>query len=223
MAADWVRQVLVVEDDPFVRGLVERVLVDAGFGVAAAEDAAAALTSIDAVDPDAAVLDIELGPGPSGIDLAEVLKQRHPHIALVFLTQAAGPDVGGRPARIPEGAAYLVKRSLADPATLVDALEHVLADGDPRGAYRADRERTDPLRLLSPAQRDTLRMIAEGLSNEEIARQRATSVRAVEAMVSRVFAILGVSGDSRLSARVAATRVYAAHAGLPTVATRRAT
>ena len=38
-------------------------------------------------------------------------------------------------------------------------------------------------------------------------------------MVSRIFAVLGVAGDSRISPRVAATRIYAAHAGLPSVRT----
>ena len=112
-----------------------------------------------------------------------------------------------------------MKRSLGDPGTLLEALELVLSDGDPSGRFREDRERIDPLGRLSAAQRDTLRLIAEGLSNEEIAKQRSTSVRAVEAMVSRIFAVLDVAGDSRISPRVAATRIYAAHAGLPSVRT----
>jgi DNA-binding NarL/FixJ family response regulator len=155
----------------------------------------------------------------SGIDLAAALTASMPHLALVFLTQAAAPDIGGRPASVPDSAAYLVKRSLGDPGTLLEALELVLSDGDPSGRFREDRERIDPLGRLSAAQRDTLRLIAEGLSNEEIAKQRSTSVRAVEAMVSRIFAVLDVAGDSRISPRVAATRIYAAHAGLPSVRT----
>ena len=216
---DWTRQVLVVEDEPFVRGLIVRVIEEAGFRALPASDAAEALAAVEDADPDAAVLDIELGPGPSGIELAAALTATMPHLALVFLTQAAAPDITGRPATIPASAAYLVKRSLGDPDTLIQALELVLADGDPSAGFRKDRERKDPLHRLSPAQRDTLRLIAEGLSNEEIAKQRSTSLRAVEAMVSRIFAILGVSSDSRISPRVAATRMYAAHAGLPSART----
>lgn len=215
----WTRQVLIVEDEPFVRGLVVRVIEEAGFEALPAGSVPEALALVEDHDPDAAILDIELGPGPSGIDLAAALIASMPHLALVFLTQAAAPDIGGRPTSIPDSAAYLVKRSLGDPGTLLEALELVLSDGDPSGRFREDRERIDPLGRLSAAQRDTLRLIAEGLSNEEIAKQRSTSVRAVEAMVSRIFAVLDVAGDSRISPRVAATRIYAAHAGLPSVRT----
>lgn len=216
---EWTRQVLVVEDEPFVRGLIVRVIEEAGFRALPAANAAEALAVVEGADPDAAILDIELGQGPSGVDLAHALTATMPHLALVFLTQAAAPDITGRPAAIPASAAYLIKRSLGDPGTLIEALELVLADGDPATKFRKDRERTDPLHRLSPAQRDTLRLIAEGLSNEEIAKQRSTSVRAVEAMVSRTFNVLGVSRDSRISPRVAATRIYAAHAGLPSART----
>lgn len=217
MEPEWLREVLVVEDEAFVRGLVVQVVQDAGFVALPAADAASALSLVAEADPDAAILDIDLGPGPSGLDLAEVLLEQMPHLAIVFLTQAAAPDVAQRSGAAPERAAYLVKRSLGDPSILIEALELVLADGDPHRGFRKDRERDDPLARLSAGQRDTLRLIAEGLSNEEIARQRSTSVRAVEAMVSRIFVILGVAGDRSLNPRVAATRIYAAHAGLPSL------
>ncbi len=209
---------LVVDDEPFILGLVAQVVADAGFEVVAVGSAREALEALDTHDPEAAILDIDLGAGPNGLDLALVLLEQVPHIALVFLTQVAAPDLAHRSPAPPERAAYLVKRDLSDPAKLVNALELVLTDGDPRAGFREDLDRTDPLGRLSPAQIDTLRLIAEGLTNDEIARQRGSSLRATEAMVSRIFALLGVSGDPRISARVAATRIYAQHAGLPSVA-----
>lgn len=215
MGAGWVRRVLVVEDESFIRGLVTEVVRSAGFEVAAAGDAAAALRAIDDFDPDAAILDIELGPGPNGLDLADALLHRFAHLAVVFLTQLPSPEVIGRTLSLDASAAYLIKRDLSDPRTLIDALELVLTDGDPSREFRADLERDDPLDRLSAGQLETLRLVAEGLSNEEIAQRRHTSVRASEAMVSRVFTLLGVNGDPSVNARVAATRLYAAHAGLP--------
>ena len=211
----WTRQVLVVEDEPFVRGLVVRVLEEAGFTALPAGSAAEALAVVSNHDPDAAILDIELGAGPSGLDLAAALIEHMPHLAIVFLSQAAAPDLAPRGPRPRERAAYLIKRSLSDPQELIRALELVLTDGDPQRAFRDDRSVRTPLSELSSSQLDTMRLIAEGFSNEEIARQRGTSVRAVEAMVSRIFAVLGLSGDSRISPRVAATRIYAEHVGLP--------
>ena len=98
---------------------------------------------------------------------------------------------------------------------LLEAVEHVLRNGDPSEGFREDAERTDPLARLSGQQVETLRLIAEGLSNEEIARVRGSSVRAVEAMVSRIFAALGVGDDPHLSSRVAAARIYMQYAGMP--------
>ncbi|MBM3687200.1 MAG: response regulator [Actinobacteria bacterium] len=88
-AEGWTRQVLVVEDEPFIRGLVVRMIEGAGFEALPAGSAAEALHLVDDTDPDAAILDIELGPGPSGIDLAAALTETMPHLALVFLTQAS--------------------------------------------------------------------------------------------------------------------------------------
>ncbi|MFZ4509780.1 MAG: response regulator transcription factor [Candidatus Nanopelagicales bacterium] len=210
---DWDRTVLVVDDDAFVRGLVTELVSSAGFFVLAAEDIPGALRVLDGCDIDAAIIDIELGPGPNGFDLADRILARAPHIAMVFLTQVAGPEVINRTREIPGQAAYLVKRDLADARSIIDALELVLTDGDPRPDFRHDERRRDPLTRLTGAQMETLRLVAEGLSNEEIAVRRGSSQRAVEAMVSRIFSLLQVNADSRVNPRVAATRLYLEHAG----------
>ena len=214
-AEDWTRRVLVVDDDAFISGLVTELVAGAGFDVHVAHDVPQALDLADATDPDAAIIDVELGPGPNGFDLADALLARMPHLAIVFLTQVAGPDLVNRVDRIPEQAAYLVKRDLGDAQSIVRALDRVLTNGDPRPDFRDDEQRTDPLLRLTPAQLETLRLVAEGLSNDEIAVRRDTSIRAVEAMVSRIFAILEVSSDQRLNPRVAATRLYLDHAATP--------
>lgn len=212
----WVRRILVVEDEPFVRGLVGETLRRAGFDVRTAANATEALARAADFDPDGAVLDIDLGDGPNGLDVSDALGVHYPHMAIVFLTQMPAPEVVGRAEAMPR-AAYLIKRELSDPRVLVDALELVLRDGNPNPEFRADLERRDPLARLSPAQLDTLRCITQGFSNDEIARTRGTSVRAVEAMVSRIFAILEVASDPRLSPRVAAARVYLDNAGVPPI------
>ena len=210
----WTRRILAVEDEAFIRGLVGEILRGAGFEVRTAANAVEALAQVEDFDPDGAILDIDLGEGPNGLDICDALQAHFPHMAVVFLTQVPSPEVIGRAEAHP-AAAYLIKRDLADPQTLLDALEHVLRDGDPDPRYRADRERRDPLARLSAAQLDTLRLITQGLSNDEIARLRGSSLRAVEAMVGRIFAALDLSSDPRLSPRVAAARIYLDNAGVP--------
>jgi len=214
--------VLVVEDDAFVRGLVASLLTEGGFRVVTAESVTAALQALDEFDPDAAILDIELGSGPNGVDLAQVLVREFPHLALVFLTQVASPDLLGLQQTIPARAAYLVKRELSDPRALLDALESVLVDQLPSD-YAATGAAAGPLASLTPAQLDTLRLIAAGFSNEGIARETNRTLRAVESMVSRIFAVLGLTGDSAVNARVIAARMYGEYAGAPPLHAQRGT
>ena len=219
---DWTRQVLVVEDDAFVRGLVASLLTEGGFRVVTAENVTAALSALDEFDPDAAILDIELGSGPNGVDLAQVLVREFPHLALVFLTQVASPDLLGLQQTIPARAAYLVKRELADPRALLDALESVLVDQVPSD-YAAKSAAAGPLAQLTAAQLDTLRLIAAGFSNEGIAQETHRTLRAVESMVSRIFLVLGLTGDSAVNARVIAARMYGEYAGAPPLHKQRGT
>jgi len=67
--------------------LLSEVLVSQGFVVQTASNTLQARAAVDVFDPDAALLDISLGDGPSGLDLAHVLHRRYPHIALLFLTK----------------------------------------------------------------------------------------------------------------------------------------
>jgi len=62
---------------------------------------------------------------------------------------------------------------------------------------------------------DTLRLIAEGWSNAEIAKQRGSSMRAVEKAVARTFDALGLNRTPNVNPRVAAATLYARTFGLP--------
>jgi len=57
------RRILVVEDEPLLRDLIAKSVEASGFIVSTAANAADAKRAIKVSDPDALVLDIELGPG----------------------------------------------------------------------------------------------------------------------------------------------------------------
>ena len=104
------RSVLVVEDDGLLRDLIARALEGAGMLVETAATAADAKRAFSRMDPDAAVIDIELGPGPNGFDLADVLRSRAPHVAVVFLTNLPDPRFASRGGdEIAGGVSYLRK------------------------------------------------------------------------------------------------------------------
>ena len=78
---------LVVDDEPELRGLLAEYFGRHGFTVRAAEDAARAREMIAAARPDLAVLDINM-PGENGLSLARWLREAHPQVSIVMLTTA---------------------------------------------------------------------------------------------------------------------------------------
>jgi len=79
-------RVLVVEDDPDVRGMIVEYLSGHGFDMAQAENGAAMRAAITARVPDAVLLDVNLG-GEDGISLARWLRERH-DIGIIMVTAA---------------------------------------------------------------------------------------------------------------------------------------
>jgi DNA-binding NarL/FixJ family response regulator len=208
------RKVLVVEDDALLRSLIVSKLEADGFVVQATDSAATARKIADDFDPDVALLDIELGNGPTGIDLALILRKSQPEIALVFLTHIPEPRVVGIDNRkIPKNAAYLAKDRITDPTMLSDAIDAALR-GKAGRDFRDDK-RDYPLAELSRSQLAVLQMVALGMSNSEIAKERDTTVRAVENLVKRAFEAAGIDTEAGGNPRVNAAREYIRIAGLP--------
>lgn len=205
------RRVVLVEDEAMSRTLLADVLEGAGFEVHACASAKEAMHAFRRFDPDALVTDIDLGQGSSGLDLVVALAKTAPYLAIVILSNySITPDYRhdalGR-------AAYLRKHDLVDTTVLLDALEGVLGDQHVRAVDAGLQGRR--LHVLTGAQVQVLRAMAEGLSNEEIARRRGTSVKSVEHMISRILAALGLSADAAINTRVAAVRLYIEEAGMP--------
>lgn len=207
--------VLVVEDEPLVRSLLTTLLESEGFQVKAAKNAAEARAAIKEFSPQVAILDIELGDGPSGIDLAHILRLEIPKVGLVFLTHIPEPRVVGVENRnIPKNAAYLRKDRMADAGILKQAVDAAAKDRVTK-VYRDDKIGKHQLSDISRSQLDVLRMVAMGLSNHEIAARRGTTVRAVEHLVKRAFSAAGVDPDAPGNARVVAARQFISVAGMP--------
>lgn len=208
------RKVLVVEDDALLRSLIASNLIADGFIVEVTDSAAGARKIADDFDPDVALLDIELGNGPTGIDLSLVLRKNMPEIALVFLTHIPEPRVVGVDNRkIPKNAAYLAKDRITDPKMLSQAIDAALRGRAGRD-FRDDK-REYPLAELSRSQLAVLQMVALGMSNAEIAAERDNTVRAVENLVKRAFQAAGLDLESGGNPRVNAARKFIRIAGLP--------
>jgi DNA-binding NarL/FixJ family response regulator len=214
ISGEWVRRVLVVEDHALMRSLIADALRVRGFDVEARENAAGALAVLDAFDPDGLVTDIDLGERPNGVDLATIVRSRAPHVAVVFLSNLSRAAALGQGREVVASASFVNKGAIESIDELVDAVEAALENrpverelppGDARLAMLA----------LSPTQLDTVRHLAAGASNAEIARRRGVSVRAVEKSVERIFAALGFTGSESVTPRVAAASLYITTFGDP--------
>lgn len=212
--ARYRRRVLVVEDDALLGELICGNLREAGFDVQRVGDARAARAAVREFDPDALLLDVDLGEGATGLDLAHVLREQAPYLSIVFLTHLADPRLAGNDLPPGPAVAYLRKQAVTCAAEVVQALNDVLSD-QPAEARRDDRRAHRPLDHLSRAQLDTLRLIAAGHSNEQIAAARGTSLRAAEYLVARTFAAIGIDDAHRGSRRSQAVRAFLEASGRP--------
>lgn len=85
----------MVEDEALVATLTAELLTRLSFDVQVAQSAAEARNVVAYFDPDAALIDIHLGSGPSGLPLGYVLRQAHPDVGIVFLSRLTDPAVAG--------------------------------------------------------------------------------------------------------------------------------
>jgi DNA-binding NarL/FixJ family response regulator len=203
---------MVVEDEPLVASLLSNALEAEGFTVRTCDTAADARSLVEAFDPDAALVDIHLGQGPSGLHLGHILHQTHPHIGLVFLTKYQDPSAAGLSEwGFPQGSAFLSKDTIAETGTLLQALQSVL-DG---GKELRDPEPESPLAKLTRVQLEILRLTALGLTNGAIARYRSTNERTVEQRLQSVYQALEIPINADINPRVEAVRRYVLAAGVP--------
>lgn len=208
------RRLLVVEDEPLMASLLASALTTAGFNVDIANDVLEARESVRNFDPDCVLLDISLGDGPSGLDLAHVLDRQRPDIALIILTKYPDPRTAGvETSMIPARCGFLRKDRVRDTDYLLESIETALADRG--GEIRNDTDAAHPLAGLSAKHLDVLRLIATGYTNEHIATLKDSSQSTVERWVVEIFRALNIDTKGSLNPRVEAVRRFISAAGVP--------
>jgi DNA-binding NarL/FixJ family response regulator len=98
---------------------------------------------------------------------------------------------------------------LEDPSVLLEALNAVLLETGV-GDYRHDSRDDRPFVKLSAAQIQTLRLIAEGKTNQQIAEIRQRSLPATESLVQRTLEVLGIPANATVNGRVRAASEFVA-------------
>jgi len=200
---DGILRVLIVDDHEVLRTGTRQVLESSDdiVVVGEADDGSAALAVIDELDPDVVLIDIRL-PDRSGIDVARQLTLTHPDVRVVILS-AYDDDEFVRAALEVGVTGYLLKTMARD--ELVSAVR-AAAQGttvldpvlSPRlaGVHSSFGPSSGP--RLTWRERETVELVAEGLSNKAIAARLGVSVRTVEGHLNHVFTKLGVESRTEL-------------------------
>lgn len=194
--------------------LLADLLVGHGFQVETASDVLQARAAVRSFDPDGVLLDISLGDGPSGLDLAHVLSKQRPDIAIIILTKHPDPRTAALfDADLPGGCGFLRKDRVRDTDYLLASIEAVMTDRPDNVRHDMDAEK--PLAGLSAKHIEVLRLMATGYTNEYIAKLKGASQSTVERWTVEIFKGLGIDTKSQINPRVEAIRQFIAAAGIP--------
>ena len=204
-------RVLLIEDNNFTRSTVAAGLRAENCIVQAVATAREAITAAQDSPADCAVIDLHLGRGPSGIDVAHGLRDRDSSIGIVILTSFTDPRFMGNDQReVPAGTVYAVKNDVDSTSQLRDYVDRAIEaarseQAAPRGAAGAATSTRIP---LTDTQVEVLRLVAQGLTNAEIARRRVTSERTVEITIARIVKRLELQPTDTENSRVLLTQTY---------------
>ena len=194
-------RILLADDHRIVaeglKGLLEGEFELAGI----VEDGRALVKAARQLRPDVIVADISM-PHLNGLDALAQLKRADPDVRLVFLTMHRDAAYARR--ALDEGAAgFVLKHSAA--AELVLAVRAALQgrtfitpDLAAEVFRKISKETVDPLGALTPRQRETLQLLAEGKSAKEIAAALGLSSRTVEFHKYAMMESLGIENSAEL-------------------------
>lgn len=159
---------------------------------------------------DCAVLDVHLGEGPSGFEVAQKIRQEHPAIGIVFLTSFEDPRLFTKTVpELPAGSKYLVKQEIEDLREIEKFIDEAV--DEPHAPLSGIDSK---LSELADQQIEVLRLLAWGMTNSEIASEMFISEKTVESNISKIAKALGLKRLPGGNSRVALARLYYRSAGL---------
>jgi DNA-binding NarL/FixJ family response regulator len=212
-----VLRIVVADDSVLLREGLIRLLTEHGHDVVSAVgDGPSLVDAIEQHIPDVSVVDVRMPPSHTdeGLRAAVEARQRVPgspvlvlsqYVELSYADDLLADRVGG--------VGYLLKDRVAAVAEFLDALDRVASGGmvlDPEVVSQllVRRRRNDPLKDLTPREREVLALMAEGRSNVNIARTLVIADGSVEKHVRNIFAKLTLPPDLAQNRRVLAVLAY---------------
>jgi len=217
-------RVLIVNDDAFELSTLSAALrlhtVDV---IGEAHTIPVAQNLFKSLQPDVVIVDIQFC-GEEGVALARSLRKSKPELGIVLMTSC--PDLrllGLKEKDIPLGSKIILKRSIADLLVIKESIElsaqpwtiqEKMTWVDSHGLLH-ENAFTSILNSFTDVQIETLRLLAQGLSNAEIGRTRFVSEKSVEQIVARIALHFGFLPDRTKNLRVLLTGEYFKWLGAP--------
>jgi DNA-binding NarL/FixJ family response regulator len=212
-----VLRVAVADDSVLLREGLVRLLTENGHDVVAAVgDGSSLIDAIEHHTPDISVVDVRMPPSHTdeGLRAAVEARRRVPgspvlvlsqYVELSYADDLLADRVGG--------VGYLLKDRVAAVAEFLDALARVASGGmvlDPEVVSQllVRRRRDDPLKKLTPREREVLALMAEGRSNINIGRTLVIADGSVEKHVRNIFNKLMLPPDLEQNRRVLAVLAF---------------
>ena len=201
--------VLVVEDEVLTRTLMLKLLEAAGFRVVgAASTASTAMALYRQFQPDVVLLDINLGNGPTGLDVAVALRRIRAQVGLVFLSSISDiRTISPNQPAMPEASVYLSKFDISKTEQLTSSIQKAFEIAQSKAAKDAPETRliNEP---FTDIQLELMRLISLGKSNAAIAEIRFTTLKSTENAISRLAKKLNIPNDDASNQRVLIAREF---------------
>lgn len=196
---------LLCDDHALFRDGLEMVIgqLDDEIELVGVGNGASALAAVDA-DPDFDLVLLDLGlPDADGLDILSKLRVNHPDVPVVVLSASeSGSDVR---TALDRGASGFIPKS-TEGGVLLAAIQLVLSGGVYVPPLVVSESGPRPARnetvQLSPRQGAVLRLLARGLTNQEIAGALEIAPGTVKSHIVRLYELLDVNNRTEAAMRM---------------------
>ena len=216
-------RVLLVMDDLFELTTLGAALKLHGTNVIGeAQKKSSAILLMRSLQPNVLLIDMHLSDEHS-IEIANAIRKESPFIGIVMLVACADLRLLGEiTSDIPYGTKMVIKKSMNSVTALCDVISEsrTFVPESPvtwiNGNVSIHEKALENLMSqLTDLQIETLRLVADGLTNAEISRMRFVSEKAIEQIVSRIAMVLNVQPDRSKNLRVQLVGEYFKWIGAP--------
>jgi len=217
-------RVLVIVDDAFeMSTLVAALRMHQMDVIGEAKSESVALNLLRRLQPDVVLLDMQV-VGISAVKIAINMRKEIPNLGIVILMSCSDLRLLGEcNADVPVGSKILLKKSIVDFTVLCSAIAESKISGAEKhkvawingNTSLQEKGILSLMANLTDTQVETLRLVADGMTNAQIGRTRYVSEKSVEQVISRVAQELNVQPDRNMNMRVQLVGEYYRWLGAP--------